>query len=179
MAGWFELEGMEFERLLEVLSSSGITYLKLRKGDVEFVVSRASGSNDPGPPARPATSVLADPADPVSAARPWQAAAGRQRDAEPAQPGPGTSPVLPVTAPMSGFFHHTPEPGAAPFVAAGTPVTEESTVGLIEAMKVFTAVQAGVAGVVAEVLVDAGEFVEEGQPLVSVRRDGAADEAAR
>ena len=70
---------------------------------------------------------------------------------------------------MIGRFYAKPEPGAAPFVSVGTEVTPDSTVALIEVMKVFTAVRAGVKGVVAEICVQDEQLVEYGQVLIRIR----------
>ena len=69
---------------------------------------------------------------------------------------------------MVGTFYAAPEPGAKPFVELGGEIDEETTVGLIEVMKVFNAVQSRVRGKVVEVLVQNGQFVEVGQPLFVV-----------
>jgi acetyl-CoA carboxylase biotin carboxyl carrier protein len=51
----------------------------------------------------------------------------------------------------------------------GSAVTEDTTVGLIEVMKVFNSVRANVRGVIAEVVAQNGQFVEYGQTLFLVR----------
>ncbi|MCZ2156638.1 MAG: acetyl-CoA carboxylase, biotin carboxyl carrier protein, partial [Bryobacterales bacterium] len=66
-------------------------------------------------------------------------------------------------------YYASPEPGAPPFVKVGDVVDLETTVGLIEIMKVFTAVAAGVCGVVTEMCVQDTEFVEYAQILYRVR----------
>ena len=58
-----------------------------------------------------------------------------------------------VRAPNLGTFYRAPKPGAAPYVAIGQKVEAETEVCLIEVMKLFTSVCAGVAGTVREVLV--------------------------
>ncbi len=70
---------------------------------------------------------------------------------------------------MMGRFYAKPEPGAAPFVSVGAKVSADSTVGLIEVMKVFTAVRAGVHGVVTEICVQDEQLVEYGQVLFRIR----------
>ena len=50
----------------------------------------------------------------------------------------------PITAPLLGTFYVAPEPGAPPFVKVGQQITEDTTVGLIEVMKVFNSVRAAV-----------------------------------
>jgi oxaloacetate decarboxylase alpha subunit len=73
-----------------------------------------------------------------------------------------------IAAPIVGRFYAQPEPGAAPFVRIGSEVDESTTVGIIEVMKVFNAVSAGVRGVISEVCVRDGDFVEYGQRLFRV-----------
>ena len=79
-----------------------------------------------------------------------------------------------IVAPMVGTFYTTPEPGAPPFVDLGARVDEETTVGLIEVMKVFNAVQSRANGVIVDVCVQNGQFVEYGQTLFVVKPNGAA-----
>ncbi len=74
-----------------------------------------------------------------------------------------------VVAPMMGRFYAKPEPGSAPFVSIGSLVEKDATVGLIEIMKVFNAVQAGVNGVVTEICVQDAQFIEFGQVLFRIR----------
>jgi acetyl-CoA carboxylase biotin carboxyl carrier protein len=84
-----------------------------------------------------------------------------------------------IEAPLMGRFYAKPEPGAAPFVSVGTEVNADSTVGLIEVMKVFTAVRAGVSGVVAKICVQDAEFIELGRVLFRVRVAATASAAGR
>ncbi|MEV0060784.1 acetyl-CoA carboxylase biotin carboxyl carrier protein subunit [Nocardia sp. NPDC050718] len=71
-----------------------------------------------------------------------------------------------LTAETVGVFYRSPEPGAAPFVSAGDPVRAGQQVGIIEAMKLMIPVTATKEGVVVELLVDNGDAVEHGQPLI-------------
>jgi acetyl-CoA carboxylase biotin carboxyl carrier protein len=73
-----------------------------------------------------------------------------------------------VNAPVVGVFYRSPEPGAPPFTEEGAEVVEDSTVGLVEVMKMFNSVTAGVRGRVVEILVDNDSFVEFGQPLMTI-----------
>jgi biotin carboxyl carrier protein len=68
-----------------------------------------------------------------------------------------------------GTFYVAPEPGAPPFVKVGTAITEDTTVGLIEVMKVFNSVRAAVKGTIVEVVAQNGQFVEYGQTLFLVK----------
>ncbi len=72
---------------------------------------------------------------------------------------------------MVGTFYAQPEPESPPYVDVGSPITEESALGLIEVMKVYTQVYAGVRGIVDQILVKNAEFIEFGQVLFLVRPD--------
>lgn len=84
----------------------------------------------------------------------------------PAQPFPPGS-VL-VKSPMVGSFYRAPEPGAQPFVEVGQTVQADSTVCIIEVMKLMNSIPAPVAGTVTHILVGDGEAVEYGQVLMVV-----------
>jgi acetyl-CoA carboxylase biotin carboxyl carrier protein len=70
-----------------------------------------------------------------------------------------------VKAPNLGTFYRAPKPGAESYVELGQSVTADMEVCLIEVMKLFTSVRAGVAGVIREICVDDAEMVEYGQTL--------------
>lgn len=86
-----------------------------------------------------------------------------------AAPLPAASDDLAIESPMVGTYYASPAPEAAPFVSVGSSVRPDTTVCVIEAMKVFTDIPAGVSGTVTEVLVKNGQPVEFGQPLFRVR----------
>lgn len=77
--------------------------------------------------------------------------------------------VVFITAPTAGLFYAQSEPGAPPYVRVGETVNKETTVGLIEIMKVFNAISAGVEGEIIEIHVENAEIVEPGQILMSVK----------
>jgi acetyl-CoA carboxylase biotin carboxyl carrier protein len=70
-----------------------------------------------------------------------------------------------VKSPMVGTFYRSSAPGAAPFVDVGSNVKQGDTLCLIEAMKLLNEIDADVAGVVKQILVENGQPVEFGQPL--------------
>jgi acetyl-CoA carboxylase biotin carboxyl carrier protein len=77
-----------------------------------------------------------------------------------------------ITSPMLGTFYSAPEPGAAPFVKIGQIVNSNTIVCVLESMKLFIDIDAGVDGEIVEIMVKDGDFVEYGQPLVLVRKGG-------
>ena len=74
-----------------------------------------------------------------------------------------------VPAPLLGNFYSAPRPGDPPFVEPGDAVDEDTTIGIIEVMKLMNPIRAGVSGTVVAVLAENGTAVEEGQALVRVR----------
>lgn len=73
-----------------------------------------------------------------------------------------------VTSPMVGTFYRAPAPDEPPFVAIGDTVTPNQTVCIIEAMKLMNEIEAEATGKVMEILVENGESVEFGQPLMRI-----------
>lgn len=74
-----------------------------------------------------------------------------------------------IVSPTVGTFYSAPEPGAEPFVKIGQQVHASEVVCILEAMKLFNEVEAGVNGTIVEVLFKEGEFVEYGDILFLVR----------
>src|SRR5207247_2023534 len=76
--------------------------------------------------------------------------------------------LVEIKSPMVGTFYSAPEPGAEPYVKAGTRVATGQVVCIIEAMKIMNEIESEVAGVVREVLVENAQPVEFGQLLFRV-----------
>ncbi len=166
----------EVLQILDLVEKSNFDYLDLEIGDLKLTVSKS------GVPMAPAAVGVAQAA-PVAPAAAVAPAAEAPAPAAPApapaeESAPAPQPVtakegsVAIPAPMVGTFYATPEPGAAPFVKLGDHVDAETTVGLVEVMKVFNAVSSGVDGTIDEVCVESGQFVEHGQTLFLVRPDG-------
>lgn len=74
-----------------------------------------------------------------------------------------------VKAPLVGTFYAAPSEGADPFVSVGDVVKKGQVIGIVEAMKLMNEVESEFDGTVEAVLVENGEMVEYGQPLVVIR----------
>jgi acetyl-CoA carboxylase biotin carboxyl carrier protein len=77
-----------------------------------------------------------------------------------------------IKSPMVGTFYKAPEPGADAYVKNGARITPGQTVCIIEAMKIMNEIEAEIAGVVREILVDDAQPVEFGQVLFRVDPNG-------
>ncbi len=73
-----------------------------------------------------------------------------------------------VKSPMVGVVYLSSNPNSPTYVKVGDSVTEGDTVCLIEAMKTFNPVKAHKSGKVTKILVEAGDPVEYGEPLVII-----------
>jgi acetyl-CoA carboxylase biotin carboxyl carrier protein len=73
-----------------------------------------------------------------------------------------------VTSPMVGTAYRRPAPEARPFVEIGSAVKEGERILLIEAMKTFNEITAPRSGTVSEILVEDGQPVEFGEPLMVI-----------
>jgi acetyl-CoA carboxylase biotin carboxyl carrier protein len=73
-----------------------------------------------------------------------------------------------VPSPMVGTAYWAPEPGAKPFIEVGTKVTAGQTLLIIEAMKTMNQIPSPRAGTVTQILVEDGQPVEFGEPLVII-----------
>ncbi|HVC11993.1 MAG TPA: acetyl-CoA carboxylase biotin carboxyl carrier protein [Burkholderiales bacterium] len=144
----------DVERLLRVLDASHFDELHLETDGTKLALYR-----------RAAPPVGERAAAPVAVATPV-AAAGAQAPSEAPQPQTG---LVEVRASMLGTFYRAPKPGAEAFVQIGGRVDPETTIGIIEVMKLMNAMRADVAGEVAEILVRDGELVEYDQVLMRVR----------
>lgn len=156
-------------RIIETLEKSTFDYLQIEVGELKVTVGKgnvimpqAAPPPSPPPPSQPATAFAPPPAA-QPGLPPMQPASAPQ-----APSASGQSGTVEVTAAIMGMFYAQPEPGAAPFVTVGSSVAEDRTVGLVEVMKTFNAVTAGVRGTVVEVCVSDSQLVEYGQVLFRV-----------
>jgi acetyl-CoA carboxylase biotin carboxyl carrier protein len=71
-----------------------------------------------------------------------------------------------VTSPMVGTFFRRPNPTSPPFVELGDEVQPDTSVCIVEVMKLLNTIEAGCVGRVVSILVDDGASIESGQPLM-------------
>jgi acetyl-CoA carboxylase biotin carboxyl carrier protein len=151
------------EKLLDLLSRSNAESIEIRKWGKTYRVSK-SGTNS------------AHPFTVHAAASPPPAAAGAGSPAAPASPGGAEGEVrrswLEIKSPMVGTFYARPEPGADPYVRAGSRISVGQTLCIIEAMKIMNPLDAEIAGTIREIAVEDAQPVEFGQVLFRVDPNG-------
>ena len=141
-------------RIVELVKTTRFSEFRLKVGEIEVHLKRKNGAG--GDPV-----LHAQPAAPGEVVGPTRPAAERSFPA---------GAVL-VRSPMVGTFYRAPAPGAEPFVEVGKHVDADSTVCLIEVMKLMNSIPAEARGVVTEILVPNGARVEPGDVLVVIEPD--------
>ena len=163
-----ELTEDDVLEILNLIEKSDFDYFELEVGDLKLTV--AKGGYMPAA-ANPAAAPAAAPAAPAVEAPAAAPAEAPQTDAPAEKSAAIPEGLVAINAPMVGTFYISPDPESPPFVEKGARIDEDTTVGLIEVMKVFSAVRAGVNGVIEDILVANAGAIEYGQALFLVRPD--------
>ncbi len=140
--------------LAEVLDDTGLSEVEIEREGVRLRVSRGGVAVQMAAPA------------PGGAAAPAPGGAPASPPAEAAEDlskHPGA-----VTSPMVGTAYLAPSPGAAPFVAVGTNVSEGQTLMIVEAMKTMNEIKSPKSGSVKKILAQDAEPIEFGEVLMII-----------
>jgi acetyl-CoA carboxylase biotin carboxyl carrier protein len=150
------------EQIVKLMAANDLNTVDVRDGAKRVILKRGPAAQSityASPMQAPMVAPQAVPSKPP-------AAAGGQSGAPAPDENAG---LVPIKAEMVGTFYASPKPGEKPFVNVGSEVDEDTEVCLIEAMKNYFAVKAGVSGTIARVLVQDGQTVQFDQPLFLVR----------
>jgi acetyl-CoA carboxylase biotin carboxyl carrier protein len=162
-----ELNQDDVIAILKLIDESPMGRFTLELGDLKLEVVKGSVAAPAEPtalPLRPAAPQIAAPQAVAPAATPVQPSAAADIGNDPN--------LVAIEAPLLGIFYRRSEPGAPLYVEVGSMVDEMTTVALIEVMKLFKPVAAGVRGRIEKIYVENGKLVEYLQPLFLVRVDG-------
>jgi acetyl-CoA carboxylase biotin carboxyl carrier protein len=152
----------KLKKLIDLVEDSGIAELEVTEGEekVRIVKGGAAGAPVPG-------QAVASPASGQSSAA----------VASPAAPAPGSTPPSEaptsldahmVKSPMVGTFYRSASPGAKSFVEVGDTVKVGQAICIIEAMKLMNEIEADKDGVIKAIMVENGQPVEYGEPLMMI-----------
>jgi acetyl-CoA carboxylase biotin carboxyl carrier protein len=145
----------EIKAVIDLMKKHDLSVLEIEKEGFRLKLQRgASGAQATiAAPAAPAVPLKTAPAtEPPPAAKPIESV-----------------PMKEIVSPMVGTFYRAASPDMPAFIEVGKPVTEETVVCIIEAMKVMNEIKAETSGVIAEVLAENGKPVQFGQALFKVR----------
>lgn len=156
-------------KILDQFEQSNLKNMSLKDGDFELVVSKTHSLTGLTSLSTPPAALIQPPAGNPAASTPVMTTAMSSSAPSEVVPKVDVTDVLEIKSPMVGTFYTTPDPKSAPFIALGDVIEADTTVGIIEVMKVFNAIEAKVAGEVVEIMIEHEATVEFGQPLFRVR----------
>ena len=142
----FDIDEALIRKLAKLLKETGLTEIEFETDDARIRVNAGATG-------------------PMVAAAPALAAPAAAADVAPAADAPAAGSV---SSPMVGTAYLSPEPNAAAFVKVGDRVAKGQTILIIEAMKVMNPIPAPHAGTVTQILVQDGQPVEFGEPLMVI-----------
>ena len=146
------LTAKDVAEILRLLDQSNFDSLRLEMNGVKLELRRSS--------------VPPEPAGSLSqhAAQGTESADTKRNVRPPSEPG-----LTDIRSPFVGIFYRTPRPNEPAFVEAGSRVTEDTMIGIIEVMKMMNPIRAGLSGEVVEILCENAALVEYGEILMRVR----------
>ncbi|HTQ74232.1 MAG TPA: acetyl-CoA carboxylase biotin carboxyl carrier protein [Burkholderiales bacterium] len=156
----------KLKKLIDLVELSGIAELEVTEGEEKVKIVKGGVGKE--------VVVLSPSSVPVSP--PSVHAVPATSAAVPAVPPPAAAPAPAPTAleghivksPMVGTFYRAGAPGAKPFVEVGDTVKAGQTICVIEAMKLMNEIEADKEGVVKAIMVENGQPVEYGEPLMMI-----------
>lgn len=149
----------KLKTMIELVQQSGIAELEVTEGEERVRIVRGGMTAAAAETYAPPPQVRAAPAQVGVAGATSAAAAAGAPDAPPGH-------VL--KSPMVGTFYRASAPGSKPFVEVGDAVKAGQTVCIIEAMKLMNEIEADKDGVVKAILIENGQPVEYGEPLLVI-----------
>ncbi len=161
----------EITKIVDLMAKNDLTLFHLERGGSTLKLQRGQDlgaltdllARLPSQQPQVVYSAGAPMAAPAAAPQPAPAAAPASKASEPATSGPT------INSPMVGTFYRSSAPGEKAFVSVGDHVEANSTVCIIEAMKVMNEIKAETSGTVARVLAEDGKPVQYGQPLFELK----------
>lgn len=158
-----ELTHDDVRTILKIIDSIGDRDLRLEIGDLKLYVARG------GVPAGVMPSNLLT--GPVAEAAPAAVSRTVETPLEPQAKSEIPAGQVAVRAPTMGTCYHAPSPDAAPFVKVGDHVEPQDVVCILDVMKLFSSLCAGVAGTVTAILIENEALVEQDEPLILIKPD--------
>ena len=145
----------QIKALIDLMKENDLSVFEMEEDGFKIKLQKDAPPN--GQPLLAAPIAIGSAA-PASGGSPGSAAAE-----QPAKPA-----MKEIVSPMVGTFYRAASPESAPFVDVGAAVTEDTVVGIIEAMKVMNEIKAEMSGTIAEVVAENGKPVQFGQALFRI-----------
>lgn len=149
-------------QLVEMMKTNDLNEISLKQGDQKIRLRRKD---------EPTQIVMTPQAAPMAGAAPMAAPAPAAAPAA-AAPAEAADDFASICSPMVGTFYAKPNPNAEAFVKVGDHVEPDTIVCVVEAMKMFNEIPAGMSGKIVSVLVKNEEAVDVNKPLFKVDPQG-------
>ena len=146
------------KKLIQLLESSNLMEIEIKEGNESVRISRGQS-----PQVQQAIHHV--PLAPMAHHHPAALSGVEKHNDRPISHEPSG---LKVESPMVGIFYTAPSPGTPNFVEVGKSVKKGDIICIIEAMKMFNQIETDKSGIVKAILVENGEPVEFGQPLIII-----------
>jgi len=149
-----ENDFQKIKKLIKIMKENGLVEVEIKHGEDRILLKR--GGQQQPPTAVAPTGANLQPHE--------------RGQTEPQQPAAGAEEgLVEIKSPIVGTFYSQPSPDSESYVEAGSAVSPQTVVCIIEAMKVMNEIKAEVSGIIVEILVTNGQAVEYGQPLFKVK----------
>ena len=145
----------KIKKLIEILEDSDVSEIEIVEGEESVRIARSTGVTYAVAPTAPVAISAVGPA-PLGVI------------AEPAASEHLLPPGTIMESPMVGTFYRSSSPETKAFVEVGQNVNKGDTICIIEAMKIMNQIEAEISGTVRAVLVEDGQPVEYGEPLIVI-----------
>jgi acetyl-CoA carboxylase biotin carboxyl carrier protein len=139
-----KMEIKDIQSVIDLMNENDLSYFLLEQDGITLKLKKGADQE--------AIAAAAAPA-PIAPAAPVEA------------PVPATDKGTEITSPMVGIFYKSPSPESDAFVKVGDHVDEDTTVCIIEAMKVMNEIKADAKGVIQRIVAEEGKPVQYGQAL--------------
>ena len=155
----------EIKTIVKLMSDNDLTEFKIESEEMTLCLRRAARQQAAPAPVFVPAAIPAAAAPAVSIPSAPAAAPELPRVSAPESGRASLDPARVIESPTVGTFYRSSAPGAEPFVKVGSHVEPDTTVAVVEAMKVMNEIKAEKSGVIKEILLENGQPVEYGQPL--------------
>ena len=152
------MELKEIKQILKLMDEHGLSEFTLERDGEKLIIKGQIAAVPMQPQAIP--QMVPQAAAPAAPA----AAPAAAPEVEPVDDS-----IQVITSPMVGTFYAAPSPDSEPFVRPGVVINPDSTVGIIEAMKIMNEIKAEISGTITEMCVTNGQAIEFGQELFKVK----------
>ncbi len=146
----------ELRELAELVNEHGFTDFEFENENIRVRLSKM------------ASAPMMQAVQPVAAASAPQVSTAPQSETE--TPTATDEDLFKITSPIVGTFYGSPAPDKEAYINIGDHVSENTTVCIVEAMKLMNEIQAEVSGEVVKIYVENGQPIEYGQPLFGIRK---------